>query len=844
MRRYGITILLAVCILALVIGPLGAPRPLQAAEGGQAGELKQDVAAMSVAGIKTGSTNVLPEGMGLIAETDELRLYADSSTAEVAVEHIGSGEVWHSNPPGRHEDEHASPLFKSLLSSQFTLNYYTETGQLKTLNSYDDSVKRGQFVIEPIAGGVKTIYTVGNKIKGLDVIPKAISKERFETAILEKIEDEELRMRVKLRFDFDAEKEIYTPRKMQNFVVEETAAALESAGYTSEEAEKDNKENGIEAEGEQGIQFVVAVEYRLEGDRFIVSVPTDELVYDKRFPIQTIHLLEYFGAAGNADEGYLFVPDGTGALIHFNNGKLTSSPYDAPVYGLDEAVQRKEVVQRNETIRFPVFGMVRGESAFLAVIEEGDALSSVKADISGRYHSFNSVSAKFELVKMDYITLTSGSRTSSIPVFQSGSYGGELRISFQFLQGNDASYSGIAALYRDRLALEGQWQRQEMKRDLPFILQLEGAFEKRKSFLGIPYKSTVALTTFEEAIDIISQLKEQGISHIQLRYEGWSDKGIRHGAPAKLSPESKLGGKGGLQRLTEYLRSEGVAFYPDIAFQQKFRGDSGAATFLNQKDAKIFAYSPVHFMEDKSKFSHYVLSPAALPGAVEGAKKKISKLDIEGLSLRDLGAVLSGDYHDSKSVDRQKAKELVQSNLNSIASGVGRLMVNGGNGYALDNASTVVNAPLRSSSFNILDEDVPFYQMVLHGYIDYAGQPWNMAEAQNIEWQALKALETGSSVYFQWFHSDPSVIKGTDYDYLYSAHYLDWLELANEQYQSINAVLKQVQGQTISSHKKLQADVYETTYENGLRIVVNYSDDAVQINGAAIPPNSYWAGGE
>ncbi|MCU6712341.1 DUF5696 domain-containing protein [Paenibacillus sp. J5C_2022] len=862
MRKSGMKITLVICMLALLFWTADGLIPAGATEGSGNGNaalaVKQDAGEETKPETKQDQKRVIekgPEqgrqssaspasGMQAVAENEALKFYISRETAEIALEQKGTGHVWHSNPPLRDADEKASPLFKSMLSSQLTLTYYNEDGQLKTFNSYDDSVKRGQFSIASIPDGVKVSYTFGNAAKGRDVIPLAISKERFESVILAKITDEDIRTKVRLRFDLDEETGIYTPRKMQNFVVEEIAAVLEAAGYTSEEAAKDNQANGLEAAEGTGLQFHVPVQYRLEGDRFVASIAAAELEYDERHPIQSIHLLNYFGAADASDEGYLFVPDGSGALIRFNNGKLASAPYDAPVYGLDETVMRKEKVQSNETIRFPVFGMVKNDAAFLAVIEEGDALASVTADVSGRHHDYNHVSARFELMQMDYITLTSGSKSSSIPVFQSGKYSGELGVSYQFLSGGDASYSGLAALYRERLTKEYGWQRRASDSAIPFVLRLEGAFMKNKSFLGIPYKRAEALTTFDEAIDILTELKEAGVGRIQLQYEGWFNDGIRHKSPEKVKLEAGLGGKRDFRRLAQYTRQEDIAFFPDVALQHKYKGDKGAATFLNKKDAAVYSYSPVHYMADKSKFSHYVLSPGVLLGTTESFLKQAEKLQLSGLSLSDLGTPLNSDFHESRFVNRQAAKEIVVDSLHAVNAAVDELMVSGGNQYALQFADTVVNAPLRSSRFQIIDEDVPFYQMVLHGYISYAGEPWNMAERGDVRRQMLKALETGSAVYFQWFHADPSVTKGTDFDYLYSAHYRDWMDVGVRYYTELNAVLKAVQGQTISKHRQLQEGVYETTFGNGIRIIVNYSDATVDIDGTAIVPNSYWTGGE
>lgn len=42
------------------------------------------------------------------------------------------------------------------------------------------------------------------------------------------------------------------------------------------------------------------------------------------------------------------------------------------------------------------------------------------------------------------------------------------------------------------------------------------------------------------------------------------------------------------------------------------------------------------------------------------------------------------------------------------------------NGYLITNASEIVDIPIYSSKFAIEDYEIPFYQMVLRGYIPYS----------------------------------------------------------------------------------------------------------------------------
>ncbi|RAP78020.1 DUF5696 domain-containing protein [Paenibacillus montanisoli] len=784
-------------------------------------------------------------GMEQLSETESLALFINRETAEIAVKDKRTGYVWFSNPAERANDPIASPLYKSELSSQLLLTYYNEKGQVNRLNSYDDSVSKKQVVITPTKTGAKVVYQFGKAAGGTDNIPAIISKKRFEERILAKLPDDDTRKQVTYKYRFNEDKQVYEVRNLQDNVKLELSGYLTAAGYTKEDAAQDNEENGVAGEAaEESAQFTIPLEYSLDGDQFIVSIDTKEVRYSPAFPLASVQVLKHFGAADVQKDGYIFVPDGSGALIRLNNKRLNAEPYKMPVYGADGTFDVKEQVLTSTPIRLPVFGMKQNDHAMFGIIENGDALASVLADISGRYDSYNSVGAEFQFVAMDYYTLSSGTKTSSVPMFQKHPYQGELRVRYGFLSGSKADYIGMAGEYRDYLVAKHQLEKLAPKPNSPFILELEGAFRKQKSFLGIPYNATESLTTYDEAVKLLKQLKEQGIEDIALRYVGWFNGGIRHSSPADVEAVGALGGKKDLQELIEYTKQNRIGLYPDVAFLEKYKGAKNSADFLDRRSAAIYRYDPVMYIKDKSSFSHYVLSAGKLEGTVDDFIADFEKLDTDGVSLRDMGNEVNSDFNPDRPVTRQDARDIALQETGKLKQQSGSLMVNGGNAYTVPYADLIVGAPTSSNRLNITDEDVMFYQIALHGYADLAGAPFNRNEYQNPRISMLKALETGSAIYYQWYYNEASVVKDTAYDDLYALHYADWLEEAVSLYREANPVLKEVRSQTITGHRALADRVVETTFENGVAIIVNYNKTAVNVNGIEIGAESFRVGGE
>lgn len=119
-----------------------------------------------------------------------------------------------------------------------------------------------------------------------------------------------------------------------------------------------------------------------------------------------------------------------------------------------------------------------------------------------------------------------------------------------------------------------------------------------------------------------------------------------------------------------------------------------------------------------------------------------------------------------------------------------------------------------------------------------------MADDQDSSYNFLKALETGSSLHYTWFFADSSAIKMTEFDHLYSADYRGWIDEAAQRYGELNNVLHDVQSQAIIDHRALADGVYQTTFEKGKTIIVNYNDALAEVGGITVRAKDYWVGGE
>ena len=350
----------------------------------------------------------------VVLENQYLELRFLEQTARIILRDKVRGTEWYSTPSGVASDRLADVVTMDAMLSQFSLQYADVAGVGETLYSAS-SVERGSYNYEIVDGGLEVNYTIGNVARTF-IFPLAVPEERMKP-FLENMETS-ARRRAESNYrlyDIDkllanddksallskypelAREKIYVLRdSTQEFVKEQLEELFAEAGYTREDYLEDASRYPA-ASGEEKPAFTITLRYVLEGNSLIVSVPFDRIAYNPSYPITRLGILPFFGAGGLEDDGYLFVPDGSGAIINFNNSKYTQIASNNPVYGWDEAMPRNALVTDNRA-PFPVFGIQKNGNAVVCIIEEGASYASIQADVSGRNCSYNRVYPYFDMI--------------------------------------------------------------------------------------------------------------------------------------------------------------------------------------------------------------------------------------------------------------------------------------------------------------------------------------------------------------------------------------------------------------------------------------------------------------
>lgn len=639
---------------------------------------------------------------------------------------------------------------------------------------------------------------------------------------------------------------------------------IKASGYSPENLIHEHLKYNVTPPNQNLRVFDVAIEYIIEDDNFVVRVPNEEISYPSKvldpktnklvsYPLTNITVLPYFGAANREETGYLFVPDGSGALINMNSGKTGAQPYRQNVYGRDYSTSavREYSYEQNSQIHLPVFGAKHEEKAFLAIIESGDGFARINGEIAGMTDSYNKVFSNFSYIPNARVYMQSGGaviymRDLSINMYQVRPYQEDIVIKYRFLDKENASYAHMAQEYQKYLVDRYGLTRINPTESVPLLVELIGGIEKVEPVFGVSAKVVKPTTTFKQAEDIVDHFLSQGIRNLNIRYSGWLKGGIEHVFPSRVKLESKLGTKEEFTKLVNNLQAKNVMFYPNVNFLKIYKNSlfdgftqfNDSARALDRKAAYVNRYDLATHLRKRGE-EIPLLSFGKLPSNLNSFVKDSVKLGVNSLSFDNLGSMLYADYRVdiSKLVDRVQAKNIVTDELSKLKNQEVSIMVSGANAYTLPYADFIVKNPHYSRNYEILDRGIPFYQMALRGYIPYAGESANLA--QRSQTYMLTLLETGAVPYYLLSYTESVEVKGSQFENLYSINYLDYSEDIVSLYTEINDALQSIWHERIIDHKSLEPNVNLTKYEGGTSIVVNYNSYPVEVLGFEIPEYGY-----
>ena len=202
-----------------------------------------------------------------------------------------------------------------------------------------------------------------------------------------------------------------------------------------------------------------------------------------------------------------------------------------------------------------------------------------------------------------------------------------------------------------------------------------------------------------------------------------------------------------------------------------------------------------------------------------------------GYCLNDAGAVLYSDFS-SNGFLRDAAADIISEAIAPLSTGHSTMASNG-NFYMLKNIDSVINIPIKSTvSQSGAYFSIPFVQLVLHGIVDYSGDPINTSI--NLEETLLKHIEYGACPHFEWNYEPLS--DETESDPFY---YDNTINTAAEFYTEANENLNDLRDARMTDHYEVDDGIFCTEYDTGSMIYVNYTNNDYSTLGIVVEARSF-----
>lgn len=621
----------------------------------------------------------------------------------------------------------------------------------------------------------------------------------------------------------------YVDDQSASYTVNSFMGSTKEGTYTYEYAD-----NGVYINFQFDMQeFEIPCFFGITEDAFVAQILGQQIVQHGTLRIANISLLPFFGSGTREEAGYMVVPDGSGALINFNNQKQTYQGYNQNVYGrnLAQNVQNYTLVTRDAMM--PIFGISRESGSMLGVITNGASMSTIRANVAGKIAAANHVYPVVSFIQSESNTLLSGSDNEEVSIMLSRqSKDFTYEVSYFLLDKADG-YVEMAQCYRSYLIKNGMTTEancDQRSLGLDFI----GGMKMRKTFLGVPYQAVEPLTTFEDVQRIAMAVKENTGSTVLVMMEDTLNGGSRSKMPTSISYASALGGKRDYEQMVKALEQAGIPFYPlyDTATLKKSgNGYSSldAARNVSRSASRQYDYLLSSGVRVTDKPAVYLLTPAAGEEVTGKLVADAEKKGVNHLGLTGITNKMYGDYRKIP-ISQIETEQAWISALENAAEHTESLLLDAVYGYGLPYADVISNVPIDSSQFDVEDEAIPFYQLVMSGTAELYSVPMN--DSGSVRQAFLRCVEYGVSPSFRLMGAAPASLQDTDYQHYFSAAYTDWADVIAQMAEELTQT---TMGQQLVNHEKLAENVYASTFADGSVVYVNYGSKTVSVKGIRIP---------
>lgn len=634
------------------------------------------------------------------------------------------------------------------------------------------------------------------------------------------------------------------PKSFDDVTVYSYTAAVQSGGVYAQKIE-----NGLRVTYEFiENEFSVPVDYIIGEDSFKISVDPTKISEGEEYKLHSVSLAPFLcGMKNTAEDSWLFIPDGSGAVIEPFLSDGVGSIGQKYVYGKDLSHQSYTKGNPEEQIYMPVFGAKKGDNAIFAVITSGAEAASINWNIGSANIGYSSIYPQFRIRGYSYIerpeNFVTTTTLGAFKILSDGIVAKPIEIEYFALSGETADINGMAECYRDYLTKRSGLNK-NAKDEKTATFKYIGAVIQPDFIVGIPTEKLFPLTTAKQALSMTDTLSEKIGNDINVQLVGFGKTGVDIGEVAGgFTVSGKLGGVKGMKELVNKLDERKINSFMDfdlISFKSSGAGFSktAAAVYHGGQVVKYTSFDNVSKMANQDRF--FVLSRNSLFTASNKVNSKAEKLGLSGVSYASLSKTVYSDYGEQKYYICGNMGEDVANIYNSAAKAGYKTLSTAANAYAAISSDFINDVPLYSSDFTVTSYDVPFYQLVFKGYRPMSSVSLNLCSDK--QEALLRCVESGISPSYTLYYNFDKELVTNEHSFIFGSHFEgnkdEIITCVNE----TKDYLKSVEGATVADYIRLSETASITKFDNGVYTVVNFADTEIMTDYGKVPAKSYITG--
>lgn len=565
-----------------------------------------------------------------------------------------------------------------------------------------------------------------------------------------------------------------------------------------------------------GLRFDVLLDITPEG-LFNVTLNEETIVEsNEAYSTTAIYLFPNMGSVRDTKmPGYMVIPDGAGALVRFNKrhqATLQSRFYNSD-YGVDSMTYT--------SLSIPLYGIIHevGQRGIYTYISEGAEQSVFYANLTDN-NNYNRAYTKYVLrdIYWQVIDRANNGQDAVLKQRSSSNY----KQHYGFLS-TDASYVGMAKRYQSHLVEEGILTKKTKNEDIDLHLSFVMS-DLEPSFL---WSKRITMTSTNDVLRIYEELKDNGINNQTIKLLGWSKDGNTNRLDrTKFNERDK-----NYESLSKQINDDGnqILLNNDYVYATDSSKRVSYISDVTRNIARTRITFDINTLSEEQTL--YYLDPSKTKSKLLN-DQSFFETNGYGLSADSIGQSLNSFYKDGYK-ERSKTMTYYQEALEPYEF----ISLVNPNVYLWQFMDQYLDMPTLNAQYSYYTDLVPLIPIILSGYVPMYTSYLNF-NAIGVD-RLLMMVDFNIYPNYVLTSEDTFKMRYTSSNHLYTTAYADYKDEIIETYEFLNDALKHVSGSKIVDRDTIETGISLITYDNGVQILVNYTNKDFSYQSMTISPKTY-----